>query len=49
MSFYANMRLPHIAAFVAYFSSVHVAYFSAKIGIFGGNFDTTCVFITYFY
>jgi len=29
--------------------SAHIAYFSAQIGIFGGNFNITRVSITYFY
>jgi len=43
-AYFAYCRIFHI-----FQQSVHVAYFSAKIGIFNGDSNTTCVSITYFY
>jgi len=48
------MRLPHISHIAAwrivcmFQQSAHVAYFSAQIDIFDGNFNILCVYITYF-
>ena len=51
--FYANARLSQISLIAAFFadsSKVRISHsFSAKIGIFDGNFTIICVSITHFY